>query len=101
MRPTPTTPMPRKQSFRPRERKTITKPGLYIVKADLTFAPAAGDAITIAAPNVILDLGGRSLTKHRAFQKCEHGSRHRFLVRWKPHHLQRLDPGLQLWHLFQ
>ena len=42
--------------------KTITKPGLYIVKAELTFAPATGDAIIIAAPNVILDLGGHSLT---------------------------------------
>lgn len=42
--------------------KTITKPGLYIVKAELTFAPATGDALTIAAPNVILDLGGHSLT---------------------------------------
>ncbi|MGB8170235.1 MAG: hypothetical protein WCF18_22225, partial [Chthoniobacteraceae bacterium] len=42
--------------------KTITKPGLYIVKADLTFAPATGDALTIAAPDVILDLGGHSLT---------------------------------------
>jgi hypothetical protein len=42
--------------------KTITKPGLYIVKADLVFAPASGDALTIAAPNVILDLGGHSLT---------------------------------------
>ena len=43
----------------------ITKPGLYLVKKDLVFAPtiaASGQAITIGADDVTLDLGGHVIS---------------------------------------
>lgn len=47
---------------------TITKPGLYLVKKDLVFAPAigAGNAITIGADDVTLDLGGHVISTSAA-----------------------------------
>lgn len=39
----------------------ITKPGNYYLPEDLTFAAAAGTAITIEASQVIVDLNGRTL----------------------------------------
>jgi nitrous oxidase accessory protein NosD len=40
----------------------ITKPGLYMVKKDLVLASATGNAITINASDVTLDLGGHVLS---------------------------------------
>lgn len=41
---------------------TITKPGRYVVKRDLVLTTAAPAAITIAADDVSLDLGGRVIS---------------------------------------
>jgi hypothetical protein len=46
----------------PRLPYTITKSGHYILRGDLVFKPATGTALTIDAPNVTVDLGGRILT---------------------------------------
>ena len=41
---------------------TISAPGTYTVLADLPFSTPGGTAITINASNVILDLGGHTIT---------------------------------------
>lgn len=41
---------------------TITQPGTYVLRKDLAYGINGGTAITIAANNVILDLGGRVLS---------------------------------------
>jgi len=41
---------------------TIRHPGIYVLRKDLNFKLATGAAITIAPDNVVLDLGGHTLT---------------------------------------
>src|SRR5437588_3522421 len=41
---------------------TISKPGTYLLKKDLIFGLTSGDAIMVAAFDVIIDLGGRTLS---------------------------------------
>src|SRR4051794_16165866 len=41
---------------------TITKPGTYLLKKNLIFGLTTGDAIMVAAFDVVIDLGGRTLS---------------------------------------
>src|SRR5262245_57018630 len=40
---------------------TITVPGIYCLIADLEYPSASGDAITIEANNVVIDLNGHKI----------------------------------------